>query len=365
MATSNFLPPPIRKSNFLLRMCLLGTIYSVLAISCHKDDVNPQALADVDARYATYHKLRSFMERTEGKQPTRPSLLPRSGFDVVDVVDYIEGTLNLVYADAALSWEDYERTTDTFSLTMVGGYADEEDVIDIFEQARDSASLFFHNISEPDKFPKLFDVVILLSTTSQVDISVMAMIGVVRKDLTPFGELDFWEIFQDAGTCDENDSGPNASDVMTDAINAYYLPYGCHFYTGQEEISSLDPSPFPSIEGWGEDNPNDVTGDGILDFRTFKTICDHTTSQCLEFADTGAFCLAPDEMNFYFGSILSIYADYSEEIELDHMMADIELLELNIENNQVKTWECNDFWGNLEYCDVGNEYPYLLPFCCN
>ena len=305
------------------------------------------------------------MERFEGKEPTHPALLPRTGYSVSQIVEYVEGTLNLVYADPSLTWASTERSTDTFSLALTGGYADEEDVEDLFEEVRDSASAFYYTISEEDKFPYLFDVVVLFSSNGVVDLSVMTMVGKVHQDLTPFGEFDYWDIFQDMATCDPLDEGPNASDVMTDAINGFNQPYACHFYTNQTEISSITPSPYPTLAGWGADNPNEDAGDWIMDFRTFKTICNSETSECLDFVDNGVYCLSPEEMNYYFGSIISIYDDYSDAIELDLMLTDIELLEQTIGVYLHKKWESNNFWGTLNYCDEGNDYPHVIPFCCN
>lgn len=357
-------PPPLKFKGYF-RFLMVVSIFTLICASCSKDAIKPQGIAEVDAKYVTYYKLRSFMERFEGKEPTHPALLPRTGYNVSQIIEYVEGTLNLVYADPSLTWETTVRSTDTFSLALQSGYASEQDVEDLFAEARDSASAFFYSITEEDKFPYLFDAVVLFSSSGQVDISVMTMVGKVHKDLTPFGEYDYWDIFQDMATCDPYDEGPNASDVMTDAINDYYQDYACHFFTNESEISSPDPSPYPSITGWGADNPNESAGDWIMDFRTFKTICNSATNECLDFVNNGVYCLAPDEMNFYFGQIISIFDDYSEEIELALITADIELQEKQVGNYFHKQWECNNFWGTINYCDEGNDYPHQIPFCCN
>gem|GEM_PF-1955969 len=344
---------------------MLALSFTLLCTSCSKDALKQQGIPEIDAKYETYYKLRSFMERFEGKEPTHATLLPRTGYIVSQIVEYVEGTLNLVYANPSITWETTVTSTDTFTLALVSGYADEEDVEDLFAEVRDSASAFFHGITEEDKFPKLFDVVILSSSTSHVTISTLTMVGKVHRDLSPFGAYDYWDIFQGEATCDPLDEGPNASDVMTDAINEYYQPYFCHFYTNETAISSTDPPEgFPDMTGWGADNPNEVAGDRVMDFRTFKTSCDYTTSECLNFVNNGVYCLSPEEMNYYFGEIVAILNAYSTAIELDLMTASIGLQEDLNGVNRIKHWECYNFWGTLNYCDEDNDYPYLIPYCC-
>jgi hypothetical protein len=153
---------------------------------------------------------------------------------------------------------------------------------------------------------------------------------------------------------------------MTDALNNYFKPYGCYFYTDLLEASSQDTEldPLLSTYGWGGDNRTEVAGDWIVDFKTFRTVCDQTTSECLDFVYNGIYCLAPEEMNYYFGAIVAIYQAYANAVSLDFMTSDIELYETENGDDVIKTWECNDFYGEMHYCDEGNDFPFFLPQCC-
>ena len=356
----------------LLSKVIILLISSVLVMtSCQQDELKPQVIDDINPKYETYYKLRTFYEKVEKLPQTKPGLLPRSPYSVQDVVDYVEGTLNLVYADPSLTWASIERSVDTFSIPLASGYADEEDVEELFENARNTASTFFYGITETDKFPFLFDVVVLVSSTSsQLDISVYTRIGKVHRDLSPFDEYDYWDIFPSKNTCDpDDDDDPpyaNASKVMSDALNLYFRPYGCYFYTDETVANSQSTELDPPLSeyGWGGDNPMEVSGDWIMDFKTFRTECNKTTSECLALINNGAYCLAPDEMNYYFASIVAIYQAYANAIGLDFMSSDISLYEPPDNTYDRKSWECNDMYGTVNYCDEGSEFPFFLPQCC-
>ena len=362
--------PPRLSFKRLLRFFIVGTSFTLLFMSCSKDDFKTPVASDHDPKYNMYYKILSFIETMEGKTPSHPALLPRSGYSPNDVLDYIEGAMNLQYADPGLSWESYDERTDTFSIVLSSGYASYATVESLFENARDSASVHFYSISEPDRFPILFDAVNVHSSSSIMYVSVLSKVGKVHRDPTPFGEEDYWIVFTGDGLCDpadDNFTTDDAGKIMSNALNDYFQPYACVFYTRQTQVSSQDENLEPPLTdiGWGQDNPNEAAGDWIIDFRTFYSACETGTSECSDFVDNGIYCLDPDEMNYYFGSILEIYNDFTAETELQHQLTDINLYERTVGPSNLKSWECNNFFAALNYCDEGNDFPLMLPFCCN
>ncbi len=323
-----------------------------------------QTMPGVDAKYATYFKLKSFYEMTEGKQPQYPALVPRSGYSADQAIGFVEGAMNLVYTDPGLTWKDYEHRIDTFELVLNSGVATEQAVEDLFNEVRDTASVFFYSISETDKFPYLYDVINITESSSLLTLSVHSIIGKVHRDPAPFGSTDYWSVFVGGGHCYPMSGGTgNASDRLNEVLNDWYAPYGCYVFTKMTEVlvDEFDLDDY----NWFAENSNDPNpGDFILDYRTFYVECNEGNGDCATLANNGVFCLDPDEMNYYFQSIRSIYDDYSIHTGLSHKMSNIGLTTVN-GNPKTYYWGCNNYFAVKEDCFEEGEYPYVLPFCCN
>ncbi len=368
------MPPPDLGLTKLISILLVASTLSLLFISCNKDEIKTQVVADHDAKYDTYYKFLSFIERMEGKVPDQPFILPRTNYTASDVRDYVEGALNLEYADAGLTWASHESTTDTFTIVLTSGYATQGALDALFAKARDSASVFFYSIAEEDKFPNLYDVDILHESSSSAQFTVTTMVGKVHRVPNPFGEDDSWTVITDKGLCtpdDDNNPQPiyDAGIMEANALNDYYNMYGAVFYTHHTPVSSLDldGQGMPVLVGWGALNPEDPTpGDFIVDYKTFKSSCTQNSQQCADFMDeNGVYCIPPDGMNFYFQSIIGIFTSYSlvSGLSVDPT-TQINLVTEIVSNIDVKHWECNAYFGTINYKATGNDFPYALPPCC-
>ncbi len=329
-----------------------------------------QNVEDHAAKYDTYYKLKSFIETGEGKQPSQPAVLSRGNYSASDVRYLVEGALNLEYADAGITWESTTRTKDTFTIAMSGGYASQATVDALYLKAVDSASVFFYRIIEEDKFPLLFDAEIISSSVSSLQMVITTVIGKVHRTLHPFVGFDDWTVLQKKGHCtteDDDDAEYDAGSIMTMAINNYYNQYGCVFYTNTLEFSTLNPDQDPPLTGWGAINTEDITpGDFILDYRTFKFFCDHNSEDCDDFfIEFGISCLPPEAMNYYFQSIINIFTSYQIATELSPAtMTEINLSIRTEFGIDIKSWECRGFFGTINYCDSGSDFPFSLPPCC-
>lgn len=300
----------------------------------------------------------------KGKTQTHPSLMTRSDRDPSEIVDYIEGAMNLEYTDAGLTWKDYEETTDTFEIAMTSGHAIDAAVGALYNEVRHSASAFFYRISEEDKFPYLYDVVSINATSTLFTLSVHQIVGKVHRNPGPFGSTDYWSVIYNEGKCAPESGGTgSASDRISEALNDYFAPYGGHFYTNETQVSTLDmPKPFPD---WGILNPDDPTeSDFIIDYRTYKVFCEHNSNQCDDFVNNGIYCLDPDQMNYYFQSIVEIMTSFEIESSLSHEMSRMSLVSATISNIDYKTWECGFIFGTVNFYADGNLFPFALPVCC-
>ncbi len=364
-----FYPPPPRVGiTKLVSFILVATAFTLTYVSCNKDEITTQIVVGHDAKYDMYYKILSFIETMEGKVPSHPAILPRTTYSPADILEYIEGALNLQYTDPSLTWEDYEDRTDTFTIALTDGYASQAAVEALYEKVLDTASVHFYSISEPDRFPYLYDAANLAaSSTTLMYVSVLSKVGKVHRNPTPFGENDYWSVIPHEGLCDPADdpSPYNASSIMSDVLNDHFKPYGCVFYTNETQVYSQNDQLDPPLIGWRADNPNEVAGDWVMDFRTFYTACEHGTSQCSDFVDNGVYCLAPNEMNYYFTSILGIYNNYTSVTGLVPMLTEINLYETTQLGDDIKSWECNDVFATRNDCYEGNDFPFALPICCN
>src|SRR6185503_13635903 len=104
--------------------------------------------------------------------------------------------------------------------------------------------------------------------------------------------------------------------------------------------------------------------DFIIDYRTFKSSCPVNSQQCTDFMDEdGVYCIPPDGMNYYFQSIIEIFTSYSLVSGLSVETTTQINLNTEILDNNVKHWECNVYFGTINYCDEGNDFPFILPTC--
>ena len=298
----------------------------------------------------------------EGKEPIYPVLIPRTGYSISEVIEYVEGGMNLEYTDPSLTWDEYEHTVDTFTIALTSGYASQVNLEALYEKVRDTASVFFYSISESDRFPYLFDVVNLFSTSSTLQISVLCQVGKIHRDPTPFGSTDYWSIFPDGGKCGPySGSSGNASSKLNSALIDYFSPYGCVFYTDMTYVGLSTLQDY----GWWDLNGDDPTPeDNVIDYRTFNTSCEDGSPECDEFFENGIYCLDPDEMNYYFQSIVSIYNDYMNEMELDHRTSGL-YFDTGTGAFNHYFWSADNWFGVRHDCIVGGDFPHVLPFCCN
>ena len=358
-----FNPPPPPNSCLYrqLRFGLIALSATIIISSCTDDQLNESKGLAYNPKFETYYKLVTFYEKMEGLPQTYSVITPRTDYSDTDVRDYVEGTMNLVYTDPNLTWASYEQTIDTFTLSLSGGYATEQAVEALYDQVVDSASVFFYRISEPDKFPYLYDVEIIGSSSSYVQITVEHVTGKVHRDPTPFGSTDYWSVFEGEGHCGPESGGTeNASDRQNIALTDYFTPYGCVVWSNLSNISVEDLEEF----GWGETNPNDPNpGDFIIDYRTFYVECDDG-GECDDLADNGVFCLDPNEMNYYFQSIKSIYEDYTDDSGLHLRMSTFGLLRDEVGSPNYYYWTGFNRFGTRTDCDEGGSFPYALPQCC-
>lgn len=354
--------PPPNQFHYLLKYLPLLSITTLLFFSCAKDEIKNSSPTSFDPKYETYYRLLAFFEKTEGKSPTYPILLPRTGYSPADIRDHIEGTLNMVYSDPSLTWADYDETTDTFTIALSAGYAIEANVLAKYDQVLDSVSAFFYSIEEEDRFPFVFDVENIYSDGSVLQFSVFTQIGKIHRDPTPFGSTDYWSVFELAGHCSPMSGDTrNASDRMNEALLDYYQPYGCFFYTNPHNVPAIG-----DLEEYGwktinEEDPN--PGDWIIDYRTFYSKCTTGTTECEDFYDNGVYCLDPDEMNYYFQSIVSIYNDYMAEVGYNHVASNILIDHITADETE-HWWAGQIRFGTVNYCIEYGEFPYMLPPCC-
>ncbi|MBK9982485.1 MAG: hypothetical protein IPP15_08680 [Saprospiraceae bacterium] len=327
-----------------------------------------QNVADNDAKYETYYKMLTFIETMEGKQPTHPVFLPRGLYAPSNILEYVEGTMNLQYTDPRLTWDSYDNRTDTFTIALSSGYATLGDVQALVEKVRDTASVHFYSITEQDKFPVLYDAVNVSATSSIMYVSVLSMVGKVHRDPTPFGSTDYWDVF--GGKCSPQSGGGTrkASDLINSALVEYFEPYGCTFFTNETEVYDLH------SYGWGQLNPHDPTpGDFNIDFRTWAFYCadeidpeDECLPEgiqlCSGFDEEDIKCLDPDEMNYYFGSIVDIYNSYTAETDLHHINS-LNYLEFGLCDFLSEFWAAHVFFGTPNACE-SEIYPIPLPPCC-
>ncbi len=269
--------------------------------------------------------------------------------------------MNLEYTDPRLTWAGYENTTDTFEIALTSGHADRVALEALYDEVIDSASAFFYRISESDKFPYLYDVVNLNATSSLLTITVEGIVGKVHRDPAPFGEDDYWSVFFGEGHCAPmSGETDNASDRLNSALNDYFTPYQCIFWTETHNVPTADLEDF----GWGQLNGADPNpGDFIVDYRTFYSICEHGSDDCEEFVENGVYCLNPDEMNYYFQSIIDIYNDYIDDSGTQLRMSLFGLTMLT-GSDDVNYWAGINKFGTRYDCIEGNDFPYALPFCC-
>jgi hypothetical protein len=315
----------------------------------------------------------------DGKTPSHPVLAPRTTYSPDDAVYYLEGGMNLAYTDSGLSWQSYDSRTDTFTLTLHSGYASQQDLDNLFDKIRDTASVHFYSISDPDKFPVVYDVTKISNTSSLLTIRFLSRVGKGHRDPTPFGSTDYWSVY--GGKCSPYSGGSlEASQVIANALNDYYAPYGCTFYT--DVITKYNTDLF--AYGWSQVNTNDNnSGDFIQDYKTWKFFCwDYGKygdpeeygctnaigfPDCAELTDPNIHCLNPDDMNFYFQSIRNIYESFlanQENPYLVHKLSDISLLyTLCLDVNQ--TWYPVVSFGVPNECADPGDYPTYLSPCCN
>ena len=377
--SSNLFAPPPRILGYrsLIKPFIMGCALLLIFSSCEQDDAKTP-IADPASEYAMYYKILTFLEQKEGKPITQPVLTPRTTYSPLDILDYVEGGMNLQYTDSRLSWASYDVRTDTFTVALSSGYASQQAMEDLFDEIEDTASVHFYGISEPDKFPFLYDATNISNSLTLMTLSVTSRVGKVHRDPTPFGSTDYWDV--EGGKCGPYSGGTlEASEVIANALNDYYDPYGCTFYTNVETAYYSDLYSY----GWGQANSSDPTpGDFIVDFRTYLFYCwdyhtwgDPETWGCEEaigFPDCEDFdvadirCLEPWEMNYYFESIRSIYADYRNAQPnpyLTHIYSEIHLgsdLCLAVQEG----WDPEVSFGQPNSCDSSN-YPTYLPPCCN
>lgn len=373
-----FIPHQFHFPQLKLFFASLGFIFVIsLLTSCSKENIQISEGTESSTKYDAYYKILTFLEMKEGKTPTHPILIPRTTYSPDDVVYYIEGGMNLAYTDAGLSWQSYESRIDTFTLTLSAGYASQQNLDNLFDEIRDSASVHFYSISDPDKFPIIYDATKIATTSSLLTIRFMSRIGKGHRDPTPFGSTDYWSVY--GGKCSPYSGGTlDASQVIANALNDYYAPYGCTFYTdvvtaGYVELLSY---------GWGQVNTNDNNpGDFIQDYKTWKFFCWDYGSygdpeeyscnavgfpDCAELTSPSIHCLDPDNMNFYFQSIRNIYDSYlanQSNPYLVHKLSEIDFANL-------LCLEVSQFWlptvsfGVPNECADPGDYPTYLPPCC-
>ena len=96
-----------------------------------------------DGQYAMYYRILNFIETKNGIPITRPIISNRTTYSTTDILDYIEGAMNLQYTDSRLSWASYDVRTDTFTIPLAAGYASQQDLEDLFSEIEDTASVHF------------------------------------------------------------------------------------------------------------------------------------------------------------------------------------------------------------------------------
>lgn len=234
--STNHYPSP--RTHRLPSLLVLFTTITILLLSCSKDESRDQGSVPIDPKFEPYYRLLSFWEKTQDQVPEYPVLMPRSDYSGTDIRDYIEGTLNMVYTDNNLTWEDYDRNTEYYSISLISGYAQEANVFEKYDEVLEDASAYFYSIEEEDKFPYLFDVAITYTSSSSLQFSVTSIIGKYHRDPTPFGSSDYWDVRVEAGHCApmSGGSGYNASDQICNALDDYYTPYYCHVWTDVVEV---------------------------------------------------------------------------------------------------------------------------------
>lgn len=363
-------PKLVFSSRFFSLSSFLTGLFLLFIMACQQEKDEIHTLPSGHGEdYSMYYKILTFLETKEGKPLTHPVLTPRTTYSPGDILDYVEGGMNLQYTDPRPTWASYDVVTDTFTIPLSSGYASQQDLEDLFDEVVDSASAHFYGIAETDKFPFLYDAVSLGYSTSLMTLKVTSSVGKVNKDLTPFTSTDYWNV--GGGKCGPYSGGSDdAQDRMNDALNAFYAPYGCVFYTNVTYISG-------ELEeyGWYDMNQNDPTpGDFSIDYRTFRFFCtdeemdpedpcyDPSIPDCDELDIDEILCLDPDELNYYFGSISSMYNSYYFDSGLYPISSDL-FLEFGLCSHTFYFWYPEAFFGTQNSC-VSSNFPTYLPQCC-
>lgn len=360
LRTSKFFAPLVASRN-TFKFLLMASAFSLLISSCHRDEIKTSEIPYHDSKYDRYYEIVSFVETMEGKTPSNPFIMPRTDYTSSQLVTYVEGAMNLQYADPNLTWKSFENKYINFSVPVSSGIISASDVEALYEKVIDSASVHFYSIAEPDRFPFAYDLSIISQNSTTLLLSLQSQIGNVHRDPTPFGSTDHWSVFPEQGKCDPLSGGTeNASDRMNSALIDYFAPYGCVFYTDVTHVSLSTMQGY----GWWDINLEDIIpSDDILDYRTFNTYCEDGSIECDEHFENGVYCLDPDEMNFYFQSIISMYNDFSEDMDLDHQSSGL-YFDAGTGFYVHYFWNVDNLFGVRNDCIEGGSYPYVLPFCC-
>ena len=361
LRTSKFFAPPLVVSRNTFKFLLVACTFTFLISSCQKDEIKSSEISYQDPKYDRYFEIVSFVETMEGKTPSHPFIMPRSGYTSSQLVMFVEGAMNLQFADPNLTWQSFENKYVYFSVPVSSGIISASNVEELYEKVIDSASVNFYNISEPDRFPFAYDLSIVSQSSTTLLLSLQSQIGKVHRDPTPFGSTDHWSVFPEQGRCGPYSGGSiNASDRMNAALIDYFTPYGCVFYT---DVTQVNLSTMQGY-GWWDINESDITpGDDILDYKTFNTYCEDGSIECDEHFENGVYCLDPDEMNYYFQSIVSMYNAYSDYTDLDLQSSGLSF-DTGTGFYVHYFWDVDNLFGVRNDCFESGSYPWALPLCC-
>jgi|GEM_PF-4544813 len=220
----------------------------------------------------------------------------------------IEATLNATFARADAPFSELDKAESEFTVPVTDGKVNNEDALTAYQTALGRLTDHYDAVQFDEREPLVIDIEVNELSSDEATFQVTTFVTAAPPPPPPpsscnvFGATDFWYWGYAAGRCCEGGGeGIDAADVLAQEINFRRPLPNNHLYFTDIEGLNLDPvaaQPF-YMENAYDDNPND----GRRDFLVFLAT--------QEELDSGADCIPPDDMDWYYCNILDIAAQYT------------------------------------------------------